>query len=103
MASNLRLVPRIALFGGEDAAGNLSSELWLGSFFPRDESGFHRVEWERVPPGDISPPPRKNALLVYDHERSRLFMFGGEDHEGVRSNSLPSTLYLLLKSRRTCA
>lgn len=60
------------VFGGEDIYGNLSSDVWILTL------DCDTPYWRMLTPPAQTPPPRKEATLVYDPGNNRVILFGGE-------------------------
>ncbi|MCP4676034.1 MAG: trypsin-like serine protease [Deltaproteobacteria bacterium] len=85
-------VPIWALFGGQNAVGELSNKLWFGTLMDADADGDLSIDWLEAQRGAEAPSPRKDALLLYDKQGERLWLFGGMDNS-VENNGILGDLW----------
>lgn len=67
---------RMVVYGGEGLSGQLLGDTWFLSFGANDAPG-----WKPLDPG-LAPSPRRGHVAVYDPQRLRMVMYGG-DADGV--------------------
>lgn len=74
---------RLVVFGGYQN-GVLSNDTWVLQHGER--------AWRQIHPEGIAPSPRREAVAVFDAERSRMIVFGGRSATGNTSDTF--ALYL---------
>jgi hypothetical protein len=77
---------RIWSFGGEDGDGVLSDELWTAEPDPTRTGPDAGYVWRRLDVEGDRPSPRRDAALVADAARGRLWLFGGSGAQGPLSD-----------------
>ena len=65
---------RLVIFGGK-SAGGLLADTW--------EWDGQSVWVERVSQSGLTPAPRANHVMGYDHKRRQVLMFGGQTHGSI--------------------
>jgi|GEM_PF-2817187 len=72
----------IFAFGGENAIGELSSNLWMARKMGGGVSGEEAYYWQKISTEGESPSTRKDSVMFTDPTSTRMYLFGGIGEDG---------------------